>query len=221
MTERRILTLLGQCAHPVPVARISEYLRLPYAAERATGELWGRALVVREIVDEGGDMVSQVWTLSPRGRQVVEAGFMVHPHDRAVHIVRGPWALPAIAPSPMASSYSTSKPAEPRRRAALPTIPGEPARVDPADAWLATLPKAPDEVKPEIAPTLVWTYDGAQMVARAAERTEHVITLTGVTVIRAGHLFDQEDARYPFLVLRENSVVGMGPMVDEQDPSNP
>ena len=198
MTERRILTFLGECAHPVPVQRISEALRLPRAAERATGELWGRALLVRELVDEGGDLVSQVWALSPRGRQVVERGFEVHPGNRAIHVVRG---TQSIKPSSSTASSLTDA--------------VTPAAKDPADAWLAGLPEAPTDVeKPEIAPTLVWCYDGAQMVARTVARDEGIVTLQGVTVIRAGHLFDQADQRLPFLVLRENAVVGMGPLTE-------
>lgn len=63
-------------------------------------------------------------------------------------------------------------------------------RRDPVDAWLAGLPKAPGEPSPTIAPTPVWCYDGAQLVARSVARDEGIVTLQGVTVIKPGHLFD-------------------------------
>jgi hypothetical protein len=204
MTERRILTHLGAREAPVTVVEIARALRLPYAAERAIGPLWGRALVEREIVDEG-DVVRQVWSLSPRGHQVVEAGLMVHPRDGAVHIVRGPWPPPAI--NKPAMSCATAMPATPLTTAA-----------DQADAWLAALPRAPAELRPAVTGSLVWTYDGARFAARAVERSEGTVTLQYATVLRAGFLFTEAEARYPFLVLKESSVIGMAPLteLDEQ-----
>lgn len=83
---------------------------------------------------------------------------------------------------------------------------------------MATLPKAPAEAPPKVtAASLVWCYDGAQIAARSVERSEgRTITLQGATGIRTGHVFTEEQ-RYPFLVLRESTVVGMGPMPEDPE----
>ena len=91
MTERRVLTYLGAREDPVTVEQMALALGLPHAVRSTIGPLWGRCLVAQIMIEAVNP--AEHWTLSPRGRQVAEAGFQVHPHDRAVHVVRGPWAI--------------------------------------------------------------------------------------------------------------------------------
>ncbi len=121
---------------------------------------------------------------------------------------RGHAAVPTGRADGADRGRSGERPVHPRYRPAF-------TRDSAWDHALRNLTAGPDDEAPVV--LRVWLFDGAHLAARPVTRLERegLVRLEGVTVLKEGHMFTEEGARYAVLELREPAVVGVAP-VDQQ-----